>query len=428
MTESTQRQSKIAGFIAREGALAALRVAADALRGAAPSVARVLAPDLADVRALAGHARGALAAIPWDEVRAAAGSCDGAALATTGTWYAYAAASDPDQLSYDLSFVRAGVAVAGSSLGAWLAARRHAAAVPTLVATSAVTAGLSALQLRRHGTYVTPTWREGSLRDVVFNRAMPVAHAGLAVASPLAAWVAGPSVARAVGDCLPSALRDAWPELRKLGLLYMTFSLMGHWGEMLFCTGIKHGLIRGEYDRNNHMLWDQWLFPFPAEGVAAVLMSLLLYPAKKETERRLASHVSRGLLHSAVALPLAVAETFLLNQVVCTSIDYLTGMVANQNYELWDYRDMPYNFQGQVCLQNSLFYTVLATWGVWRLFPRLERAIAGVEDEVLDGVFVGLGSFFVFLELLYHVLPPKADQAGEKNQEAPEGDGAYEQG
>ena len=112
---------------------------------------------------------------------------------------------------------------------------------------------------------------------------------------------------------------------------------------------------------------------------------------------------------------MAIADTFFLNQIVCTSIDYLTGMVANQNFELWDYRDMPLNFQGQICLQNSLVYTVIATLGVWQLFPCMERGLARVSDTVLDGVFVGLGSFFVFLELLYHVLPPRGGEteAGE---------------
>ena len=443
-----------AAFAKREGLFVALRVASDAAQRALPHIARILMPDVAPVAAglsaVVDEVVPALSAVPTAPATSVAPmapttsvaplapapsvvtlakeplhaarkaaelalSCDGAALATLGSWYAYAAALDPDQTPYDLSFVRAAVSVVGSALGAWLAVRRSKWAVATLVASEVASLALSALQMHRHGTYVTTTWRPSSWRDVAFNRIMPVAHAALAVAAPVAAMTCGPSAFDALRVLVPAEWRALWPGLRKLGLYYMVFSLLGHWGEMLFCTGIKYGLIRGEYDRDNHMLWDQWLFPFPAEGVATVLISLFLYPAKIASHQRHASAVQKGLLHASAALPMAIADTFFLNQIVCTSIDYLTGMVANQNFELWDYRDMPLNFQGQICLQNSLVYTVIATLGVWQLFPCMERGLARVSDTVLDGVFVGLGSFFVFLELLYHVLPPRGGEteAGE---------------
>ena len=43
--------------------------------------------------------------------------------------------------------------------------------------------------------------------------------------------------------------------------------------------------------------------------------------------------------------------------------------------------------------------------------------MATAGSAVLDGAFVGLGSFFVFLELIYHVIPRNralpADTAGD---------------
>jgi hypothetical protein len=181
----------------------------------------------------------------------------------------------------------------------------------------------------------------------------------------------------------------------------MTFSMLGHWAEMLFCTGIKYGVFKGGYDRENHMLWDQWLFPFPAEGTAAVLANLALVPAKERIVSAMSSLPQR--LSQAAAL----VGSFLVNQLVCTSIDFATGMVANRNYELWDYRDMRFNFMGQICLQNSLFYSLAATWGIWQLLPALEKLMDRIGDTALDGILVGFGSFFIFLELLYQAVPPK---------------------
>lgn len=318
------------------------------------------------------------------------------------SWYAYAAASDPDRLPYDLSFWRAGASVVGTALSAWLVSRRSPAAMPVAAATAFGTVALGAANKLKAGSYVTRTWRESSMKEKLFNRAMPVAHAvgaaALETAGAITLWKR-----RRDKSVTPGPLLQApwYPRARKLGLYFMTFSMLGHWAEMLFCTGIKHGIFKGGYDRENHMLWDQWLFPFPAEGTAAVLADIALAPAK---DKMIAAAAP---LPDPVRRPVALAASFLVNQLACTSIDFATGMVANRNYELWDYRDMRFNFMGQVCLQNSLFYSIAATWGVWQLLPTLEKLMERAGDTALDGILVGMGSAFAFLELLYQVVPPK---------------------
>ncbi|MBQ9067611.1 MAG: putative ABC transporter permease [Eggerthellaceae bacterium] len=319
-----------------------------------------------------------------------------------GSWYAYAAASDPDRLLYNLSFWRAGASTVGTALAGWLAHRRSPAALPTAVATAAATVGLGILNKRKTGSYVTRTWDKASLKESIFNRAMPVLHA---VESTALVGVAAVASAQRPTKYGPLSSAPWYPLARKLGLYYMVFSLVGHWAEMLFCTGIKYGIFKGGYDRENHMLWDQWLFPFPAEGTAAVLAELALTPVKNAVEDAVNTGKDRGFIPEQAAFPLALGASFLVNQVVCTSIDYATGMVANRNDELWDYRDMRFHYKGQICLQNSLLYSAIATWAVWVLLPVLDKALKRAGDTKLDGSFVGLGSFYAFLLLLYHVLP-----------------------
>ena len=325
------------------------------------------------------------------------------------SWYAYSASSDPNELPYDLSFWRTGASVVGAALSAWLVHRRSKATLPVACATATATVVLGATNLIRKGAYVTRTWAKKSKKERIFNQAMPVAHAvesvalvGLAAASRMHARKTGLSTFDG-----PLSSAPWYPQARKLGLYFMTFSMLGHWVEILFCLGIKHGIFKGGYDRENHMLWDQWLFPFPAEGTAAVLADLVLVPAKNVLQKAMNSLSEAGLISPTLATPLALAASFLVNQIVCTSVDYGTGMVANRNYELWDYRDMRFNFQGQICLQNSLFYSIIATWGVWRLLPALEKLMKRTSNTALDGTLVGFGSFFLLLELLYQVLPNK---------------------
>ena len=320
------------------------------------------------------------------------------------SWYAYAAAADPDETPYDLSFWRALASVAGSGLSTWFIYRRSKAALPMAAATAVQAIALGAVNVARKGAYVTRSWKKSSIKEKLFNRVMPAVHVAGAAALVGASVVAA-KARQAGAPTLAGPLSSApwYPRARKLGLYFMTFSMLGHWVEMLFCTGIKHGIFKGGYDRENHMLWDQWLFPFPAEGTAAVLADLVLVPAKNAIEGIMAE----SPLPQPLRTPAALVTSFLVNQLVCTSIDFATGMVANRNYELWDYRDMRFHFMGQVCLQNSLFYSIAATWGVWQLLPALEKLMARAGDTVLDGVLVGMGSVFAFLELLYQVVPPK---------------------
>lgn len=333
-------------------------------------------------------------------------------FAMVGTWYAYSAASDPDRFPYDLSFVRTATSIVGTSVGRWLSKQRPRAAFAIDLVTGVSSGLLSVLQVKRHGCYVTSAWPKDAKREKIFNQIMPAVHAGIGLLGMIAPLTPKhlPSVYPSLR--MPTWLVTLWPRLRRLGLYYMAFSLIGHWGEIAFCMGIKHGIVKGGYDRSNHMLWDQWLFPFPAEGTVAVLMALFLYPAKQVVHKHFDALAQNSTLSLRMVLPAAVAVTFLLNQVVCTSIDYLTGMVANRNYELWDYRDMKFNFQGQICLQNSLIYSILATWASWRLFPRMESLLDRMGPTREEGLFVGLGSLFIFLELLYHVLPPGAGEQG----------------
>ena len=415
----------------KHGVLAAVGMVASAAAIAAPAVEAIFLPRAVSAlpKAAGKHARAGMShalkaarhafSTPESTLLTATRAATTSTLGMPSTWYAYAAASDP-KLPYDLSFVRAGLSVVGSSLGAWLAYRRSVYALPVAAATDLVTAGLGSYLKRTTGSYVTSTWEQGSWRDVLFNGGMPIAHQALMATQAVSAVASG-AAARAAGLGLrgqastgPLFKSPGYPVVRKLALYYMVFSVLGHWGEMLFCTGIKHGIFMGDYDRSNEMLWDQWLFPFPAEGTAAVLIALFLYPVKDILLALHEDHVAAGRLPVMMATPLAFGLSFLLNQLVCTSIDYLTGMVANRNFELWDYRDMPLNFQGQVCLQNSLFYTVVATGAVWGLFPPMEAAMASASDTLLDGALVGLGSFFVFLELLYHVVPADVKDAVDK--------------
>jgi uncharacterized membrane protein len=181
-----------------------------------------------------------------------------------------------------------------------------------------------------------------------------------------------------------------WVFWRDLGLFFIVFSFMGHWAEMLFCYNIYLGVFMGDVDFSEVMLWKQWLFPYCAEGVAVVLIVVLLTPVKEWLLRKFGGRVLPAVLVSVV-----------VTAAVCTTIDFTCGMICNQNYEVWDYRAIPFNFMGQVCLQNSTVYTVAALLILWIFYPLMDRGLRRMPRAVADGLFFAFCGIYAFSALLH---------------------------
>lgn len=48
---------------------------------------------------------------------------------------------------------------------------------------------------------------------------------------------------------------------------------------------------------------------------------------------------------------------------IITAVELLTGLLANRSFRVWDYRDMPLNFKGQICLPFSLLWVPVGLAG-----------------------------------------------------------------
>ncbi len=70
--------------------------------------------------------------------------------------------------------------------------------------------------------------------------------------------------------------------------------------------------------------------------------------------------------------PLAIRAA--LGSAVITGLELLTGLLVNRNYQVWDYRRMPLNFRGQICLPFSLLWIPLSLAGFF-LYDRADRAL-----------------------------------------------------
>ena len=198
-------------------------------------------------------------------------------------------------------------------------------------------------------------------------------------------------------------MRHGKPFIRNLVLYYCIFSTLGHWMEAGFCYLVSLGLFQGDIDFGNTMLFRDWLYPFPMHGIAVVLVALILWPLKEALRRRFDRWTTLGI-------------SFLVNMLFCTAIEFTGGMLFNRNLQLWNYTDIPFNFMGQICLQNAIGFGVAATLIVYVVYPYLELLIARIPPDIMNVVSVGIFAFYAILMALYVIdFSPEAAAANAAN-------------
>lgn len=316
--------------------------------------------------------------------------------------FGYAALCPPASFAYDFSLLRAVLVAASSASSLWLLQTRRRRARWVSLATAVLCAALCGIDSVFFGSLSSAAAIVG-LPLAAFMAVLEIFGSGFVCCALLLdqdlKHVLTVDVdnrpAYEGGHSWDKPMRErvrTWEFWRDLGMYFIVFSFLGHWAEMLFCRMILAGIFMGDYDPTNAMLWDQWLFPFSAEGTALAAVVVLLHPLAVRFER-----------HFGARTPQAVGASFLVNGLVCTSIDFLTGITCNLDYHLWDYRRMPFNFMGQICLQNSLVYTTAATIIVWLAYPAMDAGIRRLPRDVADGLFWGLAGAYGFLALLHFV-------------------------
>lgn len=64
----------------------------------------------------------------------------------------------------------------------------------------------------------------------------------------------------------------------------------------------------------------------------------------------------------------------LMGTLIITSVELLAGLLVNRSYTVWDYRSMPMNFYGQICLPFTLLWMPISIGAMW-LYQALDKGI-----------------------------------------------------
>ncbi len=80
------------------------------------------------------------------------------------------------------------------------------------------------------------------------------------------------------------------------------------------------------------------------------------------------------LLLGKVGRRLWLPARLILSAGMVTALELLTGLLVNRNYEIWDYRALPFQFLGQISLIFSLLWIPVSFAGIL-LYDQAEKRI-----------------------------------------------------
>lgn len=114
---------------------------------------------------------------------------------------------------------------------------------------------------------------------------------------------------------------------------------------------------------------------FFAVGGSTYVGLELLWRGRSHISMFGAGGLSFLLLGQLGKLPLSKTSKAVAGSGVITAVELGTGLLVNRNYRVWDYRNLPGNYRGQICPQFVLLWAPLSLWAMG-LYGWLDRKFA----------------------------------------------------
>lgn len=67
-----------------------------------------------------------------------------------------------------------------------------------------------------------------------------------------------------------------------------------------------------------------------------------------------------GLVNEIFTWDMPLIRQQAISAVMITIVELLAGLIVNCNYAIWDYRSMPLNIMGQICLPYTFLWFFLS--------------------------------------------------------------------
>ena len=111
------------------------------------------------------------------------------------------------------------------------------------------------------------------------------------------------------------------------------------------------------------MKWIKKAGMFCLGGIGYVALELL-WRGRSHVSMFLAGGTCFLLLGQVRRLRLPLPVRMILGAGAITAVELAAGLIANRQYQVWDYRALPLNFLGQICLPYSLLWIPVSLGGM----------------------------------------------------------------
>ena len=81
---------------------------------------------------------------------------------------------------------------------------------------------------------------------------------------------------------------------------------------------------------------------------------------------------------SHVEPKLSLAGRTAMGALIVTTVELAAGLLVNRNHQVWDYRDQPFNFMGQICPVFTVLWLPVSLAAIL-LYRQLE---SGIEQKM----------------------------------------------
>ena len=68
---------------------------------------------------------------------------------------------------------------------------------------------------------------------------------------------------------------------------------------------------------------------------------------------------------------------------IITGVELTAGLLFTQSHSIWDYRQLPYNIKGQICLPFCLLWVPVGQAGIW-IYEKIDRIFPEKPQKPLD--------------------------------------------
>ena len=103
---------------------------------------------------------------------------------------------------------------------------------------------------------------------------------------------------------------------------------------------------------------------------------------------------------------------FIISLIILTIWEYIVGVLLEKIFhtKYWDYSDHKINFQGRICLSNSIYWGILGVVFVKFIHPFIQRIVGNVDINILYFV-VTISSLVFMVDVITSVIKVKNIQS-----------------